>query len=85
MAMAIWILTKFLYERYHTNGSLNYMRYSNQQEVDVMLETARSLPQSEKRNVLYQDIMYPDFVRSSVIYLYHKHNVYGANKRLKRN
>lgn len=73
---------QILYERYHTNGSLNYMRYSNQQ-VDAMLETARSLPQSEKRNVLYQDIMYQILSDHPVIYLYHKHNVYGANKRLK--
>lgn len=70
-----------LYERFHTGGRFNCMGYSNN-EVDILLEQARCMPDSPARKDVYASIMQKILADSPFIYLYNENNVQGVSKRL---
>ena len=71
-----------IYDWYVTNGSLNYMKYSNK-EVDRLLSEARSTIDEGKRKALYDQVMQIVHTEVSYIFLYHEHNVFGLDKSVK--
>lgn len=70
-----------LYERFHTNGKLNYMYYSNR-TVDRLLDEARCTPNSFKREHMYTLVKEQLALDIPYIYLYHENNIQGMSKRL---
>lgn len=71
-----------IYDWFITNGSLNYMKYSNK-EVDRLLNEARASNDEPKRKALYEQVMKIVQNEISYIFLYHEHNVFGLDKAVK--
>src|SRR5665647_3038912 len=71
-----------IYDWFITNGSLNYMKYSNK-EVDRLLNEARASNDEPKRKALYEQVMKIVQNEISYVFLYHEHNVFGLDKSVK--
>jgi peptide/nickel transport system substrate-binding protein len=71
-----------IYDRLITNGSLNYMRYSNP-ELDKLLDAARKETDNAKRKPIYEQIAAMAIKASPYIFFYHEHNLFGTVKAVK--
>ncbi|MDR3348649.1 MAG: ABC transporter substrate-binding protein [Acidaminococcales bacterium] len=68
-----------IYDRFITNGPLNYAKYSNR-EMDRLLDAARKDTDAAKRRELYDRIVVLALKESPYIFLYHEHNLFGMGK-----